>query len=138
MSMQSVAAFIPGAMPVGRRARRGARNHLAGVLAEDSVARHYTTNGDRVLARRWRGQGGEIDLIVESDDCVIFVEVKSAPTHADAAWRVGPRQIARIQTAALEYCGGLPTGFSTAMRFDVALVDAFGRVDIIKNAFWDA
>lgn len=138
MGFHGVEGFFPGAMPVGRRVRQGARNHLAGELAEDSALRHYLARGGRLLARRWRGQGGEIDLIIELDGCIIFVEVKSAATHASAAWRLGPRQIARIQAAALDYCSTLPTGLATVMRFDMALVDAIGRVEIIENAFWDA
>ena len=37
--------------------------------------------------------------------------------------------------AASEYCGSLPAGQMTDMRMDAALVDQFGRVQIIEAAF---
>lgn len=49
--------------------------------------------------------------------------------------RISARQIARICNAAQEFCGGLPSGLLTAMRNDAALVDQFGRVEIVENAF---
>ncbi len=117
------------------RVARGARNHAAGCLAEDSVAAHYTRLGGRILARRWRCQWGEIDLIVAMGEDVVFVEVKSARTHDQAAWRLGRRQMDRICAAATAYCAHLEQGLLTPMRFDAALVDGMGRVSVIENAF---
>ncbi|KAF0675339.1 putative endonuclease [Profundibacterium mesophilum KAUST100406-0324] len=106
------------------------------------VAALYEARGCRVLARRWRGRGGEIDLILserekgEDADCgLIFVEVKKAPSFARAAERIGPAQIARILAAAQEYAGRQPRGLGTPMRFDAALVDAAGRIEIRAGAF---
>ena len=64
----------------------------------------------------------------------VFVEVKSAPDFARAADSLGPRQIARIRAAALEFVATLPAGQDSEMRFDVALVDGIGRIEIIVNA----
>ncbi|WP_199261555.1 YraN family protein [Paracoccus binzhouensis] len=129
---------ISGGTPVPAdcvRARRGAVAWSAGRFAEESVAREYRRRGYEVLAERWRGRGGEIDLILHKDEEYAFVEVKASRCHRRAAARIGDRQIARICRAALEYCGRLPAGLLTAMRFDAALVDQFGRVEIIENAF---
>ncbi|MBT0780658.1 MULTISPECIES: YraN family protein [Paracoccus] len=129
---------ISGGTPVpalDMKARQGAVAHSAGRFAEESVAREYRRRGYEVMAERWRGRGGEIDLILRKDDEYAFVEVKKSRFHAGAAERIGARQIARICNAALEYCGRLPSGLLTAMRFDAALVDQFGRVEIIENAF---
>lgn len=100
-----------------------------------SVARTYIQQGHELIAERWRGRSGEIDLILRRGEEYIFVEVKKSSSHSRAAERIGGRQIARICRAALEFCGRLPTGMMTAMRFDAALVDQFGRVDIVENAF---
>jgi Holliday junction resolvase-like predicted endonuclease len=54
----------------------GATNFHAGMVAEDQVAAEYQRRCQKTCQRRWRGQGGEIDLIVEQDDGLIFVEVK--------------------------------------------------------------
>lgn len=88
-----------------------------------------------VAARRWRGPGGEIDLILRDAGRVVFVEVKSAETHAIAAERLSPRQMGRIVVSAGAFLAGEPGGQDTEMAFEVALVDAQGRIEVIENAF---
>ncbi len=105
-------------------------NHHAGLAAEDIVARHY---GLPVAATRWKGPGGEIDLILRDGATVVFVEVKKSRSFAQAAMRLTPRQIARIHASALAFLGGEPDGQRTDCRFDVALVDGTGRVEVIAN-----
>lgn len=65
---------------------------------------------------------------------LVFVEVKRADTHAKAAERVSDRQARRIRAAASEYMATEPAGQDSEMRFDVALVDGQGRIEIIHNA----
>ena len=55
----------------------GKTAYLAGLSAEDQVARLYETHGYHLRARRWRGRGGEIDLIFEKSGEITFVEVKN-------------------------------------------------------------
>ncbi|SFJ37456.1 putative endonuclease [Jannaschia pohangensis] len=109
-------------------------SYHAGLAAEDAVARHYVRLGHRVIARRWRGMGGEIDVIVQSGDDTVFVEVKQSDTHAAAATRVSPRQIGRLFDCAGEFMGTLPDGMNASVRFDVALVDGTGRIEVLENA----
>ncbi|MDB6453854.1 YraN family protein [Falsirhodobacter sp. 20TX0035] len=103
-----------------------ATNHHAGLAAEDIVIRHYDLP---VAARRWKGPGGEIDLILRDGARVIFVEVKAG---RNAALALQPRQIARIRNSALAWLGDEPLGQRTECRFDVALV-VDGRVEVIAN-----
>ena len=98
------------------------------------MALYYERSGGAVRHRRWRGRGGEIDLVVRAGAVTVFVEVKAARTHAQAAERVRARQAARVMAAAEEFCAGEPSGMLTEMRFDVALVDATGRIEIVENA----
>ncbi len=113
----------------------GLMSYHAGLAAEDQVARLYIRNGREIAARRWRGTGGEIDLIARNGAEVIFVEVKKSKTHAMAAEHLTPRQIARLYDTAAEFLGGEPRGQATDVRFDVALVDAMGRIDLRENMF---
>ncbi len=113
----------------------GRRSYYAGLSAEDQVAHFYNLSGRPVCARRWRGPGGEIDLIARSGNEVIFIEVKHARTHAWAAERLSQRQMARIYASAECFIGGEPSGQDTPVRFDVALVDGFGRIEVVENAF---
>lgn len=120
---------------VGAKAYRGARAYCAGSAAEDQVARLYDRSGRSVCARRWRGQSGEIDLIARDGAAVIFIEVKQSRTHAQAAEHLTPRQMARIYNAASEFLAGEPAGQMTEVRFDVALVDGQGRIEVLENAY---
>lgn len=88
-----------------------------------------------VVARRWRGTAGEVDVIARDGDQVIFIEVKKSRSHAAAAEHLSPRQMRRIWQTASEYLGTEPKGQDTEARFDVALVDSIGRIEILQNAF---
>jgi len=113
----------------------GLTSYHAGRIAEDLVAQLYADGGCPVVARRWRGRAGEIDLIARDGAEVIFIEVKQSRTHALAAEHLTPWQMARIYDAAAEFLGGEPAGQLTEVRFDVALVDGTGRIEILQNTF---
>lgn len=116
----------------------GALNHRNGLAAEEIVAADYARRGRPVAHRRWRGQGGEIDLIAREGDRIVFIEVKKAGSFGAAALRLGRRQMDRICATALEFLGGEPLGQLTDIRFDLALVDGRGALQIIENAFGEA
>ena len=113
----------------------GVTAYHAGIAAEISVARHYERSGFTICAQRWRGGGGEIDLVAKAGEVVVFIEVKQSKTHAQAAEHLTPRQMARIYNTASEFLAGEPAGQMTAVRFDVALVDAVGRIEVLENAY---
>ncbi len=115
----------------------GSVSYHAGLAAEGLVETCYAASGHTLRARRWRGQCGEIDLILERGGETVFVEVKKSRSIASAATRLSQRQMRRILDAAAEYAAGLADGMGSAMRFDLACVDALGRVEVIENAIWD-
>ena len=67
--------------------------------AEALVARQLEADGWTVLARNWRAAGGEVDIVVERDGHLRFVEVKArAPTDPSALEAIGrlkQRKLAR-------------------------------------------
>ena len=115
----------------------GSVGYHAGRVAEDVAEREYLGRNCRTLVRRWRGQSGEIDLILRNNDGVgvIFVEVKKSKSFARASTRLGRRQMDRICASASEFLAGEPKGQLTDVRFDLALVNGVGQVHIIENAF---
>ncbi|AJE48546.1 YraN family protein [Celeribacter indicus] len=125
---------LAGAGPQEARQARGRRAHDFGRAAEASVARDYGARGYALAETRWRGAGGEIDLIFRDGTGFVFVEVKASKTHARAAEKLGAGQIARICRSAEDYVGRQPDGLLTDMRIDVALVDGQGQVAILENA----
>ena len=112
----------------------GLRSYLAGKAAEDAVLAAYRQQGYRLVCRRWRGAAGEIDLVLSKADEIVFVEVKSSRSFARAVAQLTARQIGRLLAIAEAALGFFGAGSLTPMRFDVALVDAAGRIDVIPNA----
>lgn len=55
--------------------RRRARQSL-GRLGEELAGRHLEAQGYRILARNYRCQAGEVDLIAQDRECLVFVEVR--------------------------------------------------------------
>ena len=120
--------------PKDARRLRGRRSYLAGQAAEQVVHRLYETRGYQVAASRWRGGGGEIDLIFRDGDTCVFVEVKHSSSFDKAVHSLTAAQIRRLMTAATVFVGGEPKVQLTDMRFDVALVNGRGETKIIENA----
>ncbi len=118
-----------------RRSIQGSVSYHAGHAAEQSVAVDYERRGFTIAHRRWHGAGGEIDLIARNSDGLVFIEVKKSSSFEAAAARISERQISRIYASAAQFLEQEPDGQLTNVRFDAALVDATGAVQIIENAF---
>ncbi|MDJ1007646.1 MAG: YraN family protein [Paracoccaceae bacterium] len=112
---------------------RGRTAYEAGLAAEDQVSAHYRRSGHELAASRWRGRGGEIDLVMRRGDELVFVEVKKAGSLHDAAFRLTARQLRRLYDAASEFLSGQPLGLLTPLRFDLALVGGAGEIEIVEN-----
>ncbi len=120
-----------------RKSIRGLNAYLSGAAAEECVERLYVDKNFTLAARRWRGGGGELDLVFRDGATVVFVEVKKAKSLDIAATRISSRQRQRIFNAASAFVAGEPKGQLTEMRFDVALVAAHGESQIIENALFE-
>jgi putative endonuclease len=107
-----------------------------GRSGEEAAARYLAGQGWRVLARNWRGGRGEIDIVAQEGECVVFVEVKSHSDPAWLEWSVGPDKRRRIVSASRRWLLAHPQSDSSLVRYDVVLVSG-GSVDHIRNAFGD-
>jgi len=110
-------------------------SYHAGLAAEDLIARNYRRRGHQIVAQRWRGKRGEIDLIVRDDNSIVFVEVKQSRDFDAALSHVRPAQVRRLYATGEEFLATQPDGSLTDVRFDVALVNGSGAVQILENAF---
>ncbi|MGE5539798.1 MAG: YraN family protein [Gemmatimonas sp.] len=115
-----------GRATLGRSDVRRA-DERAGRAAETVAALLLRLKGYRIVARRFRGLRGEVDLIARRGRLVVFVEVKRRPTYDDAALSITTRQRERIAAAAEEYLASHPRLASSAVRFDAVLVPS-GRL----------
>lgn len=113
----------------------GVISYHSGLAAEHQVAADYSRRGYELCQQRWRGKGGEIDLIARDGDGFIFIEVKKSRDFARAVERLSQRQLQRIHNAANEFIGQMPLGLDTPARIDVALVNSVGQIEIIENAY---
>lgn len=97
--------------------------------------------GLRLLQRNFSCRLGEIDLVMEDRDTVVFVEVKyrKSSTHGSGADAVTIHKQRRISQTAAFYLAVNPARADQFCRFDVVSIDPDeSEQDIhwIKNAFY--
>jgi len=113
------------------RARRGA-------AGEAFAARYLEARAHRIIERNFRCRGGEIDLIADDGDSIIFVEVRvrGSEKFGGARASIDYRKRQRIIHAARYYLAGKHT---RPCRFDVVVMAGANGKDIewIRNAFDD-
>ena len=120
--------------PAEPRARR--LEALAfGAAAEAAVADALVADGWTVLARNWRGAGGEIDIVVERDSKLRFVEVKARTGPDDLAGleAIGEHKKRKLRVAAEAFLAGYGNRFDEAC-FLVAWIEG-GTIEWIDDAF---
>jgi putative endonuclease len=111
------------------------RKQARGQFGEDKALEHLLTQGFRLLERNYRTAYGEVDLIVERGELLVFVEVRSRADDRviSPEATVDRRKQQRVVLAALDYTTNHCQG-GHAIRFDViSLVGT--QVTHIENAF---
>lgn len=111
-----------------------------GKKAEDTALHYLTGKGLILRARNYRSRWGELDLIMQDGEMLVFVEVRSR-THSNytsAAASVDFRKQQKLAKTALIYLQQFSTPPNT--RFDVVALDrqsaqSTQHVEWIKNAF---
>lgn len=91
--------------------------------------------GWQILGQRCRTAAGEIDLAIERDGLLVFVEVKQRPSLAEAAHALSRRQIERLCLAAEIWMAEHPGHGGNGVRFDLLLRDPEGKMRRIADAF---
>ena len=111
-----------------------------GRLGEQLAQRHLAGEGYKILQANYRASGGEIDLIAEKGEEIVFVEVKTRRglAHGSPEESITPRKQQHIIAAAQEYLQA--TGNEERnWRIDVVAIeldhrDRVIRMEIIENA----
>ena len=90
---------------------------------EELAAKYLENKGYTVLERNFRASRTEIDLIVEKDQHLIFVEVKTRSYHTidSAVENITYRKIRHISRTALQYINQNPALSKHNTRFDVII-----------------
>lgn len=115
------------------------RRKALGDFGEDAAAAHLERAGLRILARKWRCPLGELDIVAQDGQALVFVEVRTrrggpAGLAQESVTRAKQARLARL---AYSYLGA--TGHPGDWRIDVVavVVEPSGRVahiDHIRNA----
>jgi putative endonuclease len=116
-----------------------AQHNDLGKKAEDLAAEFLLKNGYKILARNFRYQKAEIDIITEKDSLIVIVEVKARSTDVFNLPQeaVNKKKIKSIVSAADHYLEEFNK--EQEVRFDIisVLPDEKGNLSIehIINAF---
>jgi putative endonuclease len=98
-----------------------------GRAGERAAERHMVRRGWTVLARRWRGAGGELDLVLARGQVVAICEVKTRGSVEALAEPLTAAQRVRIARAAEAYLAAHPRLRERRVRIDLITVHA-GRL----------
>ena len=111
---------------------------VLGAKGEEIAAQHLKRMGCRIVARNWRSRLGEVDIVCEDKDSLIFVEVKAA--HRLSALppelRVNTRKRHKLTILAQHYLK--VHHVDRPVRFDVVSVwleNGTPQVRHVKDAF---
>lgn len=107
--------------------------------AEQLACDYLTARGLQLLTRNFCCRGGEIDLVMQHGDSLVFVEVRyrRCTAYGRAAETVSPLKQSRIIRCARYYLAR-HRRWNTAVRFDVVGIEgAPGQMNIewISDAF---
>lgn len=105
---------------------------------EQLVATHLEKKGYAIVARNYKKRFGEIDLIAQKDDTVLFIEVKTRrASYIEPGQLISPTQQRKIITTARAYISEYNLT-EHILRFDAALLigePPHQKLTYIPNAF---
>lgn len=109
-----------------------------GKLGEDVAYQYLIDNGYKVLAKNWRFQKAEIDIIAQKKDILAIVEVKTRSTDFFGLPQdfVSPKKIKLLIKAAHEYV--IQQDLDVEVRFDIIAIvknTTETKLDHITEAF---
>ncbi len=111
------------------------RRRALGVDGEAAAARAYRRVGYEVVDRNWRCREGELDLVLQGEECLVFCEVKtrSSTAYGSPAAAATAAKQRRIRHLAMRWLDEHAQR-APSIRFDVAAV-MDGHVEIVEDAF---
>jgi putative endonuclease len=120
---------------------KGARKNL-GQRGEALAAAFMEDQGYVVRERNWRCSAGEIDIVAEDGDCLVFVEVRTrrGRKYGTPEESVTPAKQAKLVEVAQTYLQ--EHSWDSDWRIDVVAVEMTSggkllRVELIENAVTD-
>ena len=114
------------------------RRKQTGRQGEDIAAAYLSAKGWRIVARNWVCHTGELDIVAQSGDTLVFVEVRTrrGDRFGTAAESITPAKQARLIELAQTYLQGISLP-QPGWRIDVIAVQlgqGLPQIDHIENA----
>lgn len=111
-----------------------------GKFAEDLACRYLQKQGMTLLSRNFNSRYGEIDLVMQDTDSLVFVEVRYRNTHGlvDGIASVNTGKQQKLIRTAQYYLQQNKVGIDTNARFDIiSVTHKHNQPEIswLKNAF---
>ncbi len=116
------------------------RRSRLGQQGEELACTHLQGLGYRIVARNYRGRYGEIDLIAEEANTLVFIEVKTRKGESDEEplENISSHKCRQISKLALYYMSELGSE-ECAVRFDVVGItlrgEAEAEIEVVRDAF---
>ncbi len=104
---------------------RSPRTNLdRGREAEERACRHLQQQGLTLSQRNYRSPYGEIDLVMQERDTLVFVEVRfrASASFGSPAETVDARKQGRLRATAEHYRQNIPRASKKACRFDIVAI----------------
>jgi putative endonuclease len=97
--------------------------------AEERACRHLLRQGLTLTQRNYRSPFGEIDLVMQEGESLVFVEVRyrSSTAFGAPAETVDARKQARLRATAEHYRQHTPRASKKACRFDIVAITGDGE-----------
>ena len=109
---------------------------MRGPAAEARAAQFLQQKGYRVVARNWTCRGGEIDLVCEHKDTLVFVEVRA---RASTRYGAPVETVLDVKRRRLVHAAQLylarREGAERACRFDVVTLTGDDLFEHFEDAF---
>ncbi|SDR25852.1 putative endonuclease [Pseudovibrio sp. Tun.PSC04-5.I4] len=106
-----------------------------GLTAELKAEMLLRQAGWQILERRYKTRQGEIDLIAEQDQTIVFVEVKARRCVEEGLLAITPRSQRRIANAAREWVSLHDDVVGKTLRFDAVILPKCGEAQHFPNLF---
>ncbi len=107
--------------------------------AESEAAVYLQQRGLQLIGRNYRCRQGEIDLIMQDREHLVFVEVRhrSKTSHGSPVETITSSKRKKLVFAARHYIAENRVSDTQSIRFDVVGIQPESPVDWIPDAFWE-
>ena len=116
----------------------GTNTNALGIWAENLACEWLSDRGLVLLQRNFRCRYGEIDLIMQDGDCLVFIEVRyrKNSVYGSAEDSITKHKCQRLRSATKEYFRIGSFGANSAIRFDAVAISPANESDFHCTINW--